>query len=155
MAAPLQHIHGQDRGVGHLYEEDLVAGDVADRARVALQRQGMEAVEDHPKGRVVGLAHQVPDLLVGVHVAAPSQRFVADAQAAFAGVLGQQAQVVDQQLFFAQGIGLDVAAHQHQVGAQFLHQVELALGAVEVFLQAVTAAAFKVAKRLEQGDGDA
>jgi hypothetical protein len=48
-------------------------------------------------------------------------------------VLGQQAQVVDQQLLIAQGIGLDVAAHQHQVGAQLLHQVELALGAVEVF----------------------
>ncbi|MNH23600.1 hypothetical protein D3C79_835050 [compost metagenome] len=103
---------------------------------------------------MVGLAHQVPDLLVGVDVAAPGQGFVANAQAAFASVLGQQAQVVDQQLLFAQGIGLDVAAYQHQVGAQFLHQVELALGAVEVFLQAVAAAALEIAERLEQGDGN-
>src|SRR5690606_18422857 len=43
----------------------------------------------------------------------------------------------------------------HQVGAQLLHQVELALGAVEVLLQAVAAAALEIAKRLEQGDGDA
>ncbi|MNZ18563.1 hypothetical protein D3C78_355780 [compost metagenome] len=85
---------------------------------------------------------------------APSQGFVADAHAALAGVLGEQAQVVHQQLFFAQGVGLHVAAHQHQVGAQLLHQVELALGAVEVLLQAVAAAALEVAERLEQGDGN-
>lgn len=155
VAAPLQHIHGQDRRIGHLHEEDLVAGDVADRAGVTFERQGVEAVEDHPECRVVGLAHQVPHLLVSVDVAAPGQRFVTNAQATLAGMFAQQAQVVDQQLLVTQGIGLDVAAHQHQVGTQLLHQVELAFGAVEVFLQAVTAAAFKVAERLEQGDGNA
>jgi hypothetical protein len=93
-------------------------------------------------------------LLVGIDVAAPGQGFVADAQAALAGVLAEQAQVVHQELFVTQGVGLDIAAHQHQVGAQLLHQVELALGAVEVLLQAVAAAAFKITKRLEQGDGD-
>ena len=113
----------------------------------------MEAVEDHAHGRVVGLAHQVPDLLQGVDVAAPGQGLVADAQATCAGVLAEQAQVVHQDALIAQGIGGDVAAHQHQVGAQFLHQVELALGAVEVPLQPVAAAALEVAERLEQGDG--
>ena len=154
VAAPLQHVHRQDRCVSHLYEENLVARDVADRARVALQRQGMETVEDHPEGRVVSLAHQVPDLLVGVDVAAPGQRFVTDTQATLASMFGKQAQVVDQHLFIAQGIGLDVAAHQHQVSTQLLHQVELALGAVQVFLQAVAAAAFEITKRLEQGNGN-
>lgn len=86
-------------------------------------------------------------------MATPGQGLVADAQAPRAGMLGEQAQVVHQQLFVAQGVGLDIAAHQHQVGAQFLHQVELALGAVEILAQAVTAAALEIAERLEQGDG--
>ncbi|MCY1424348.1 hypothetical protein D9M71_400880 [compost metagenome] len=155
MPAPLQHVHVQQRRVGHLHEEDLVAGNLGDGARVALERQGVEAVQQHTQGRVVGLAHQVPDLLPAVHVAAPGQGLVADAQVACAGAFGQQAQVVDEDFLIRQRIRLDVAAHQHQVGAQFLHQVELALGAVEVLLQAVAAAALEVAERLEQGDGDA
>jgi hypothetical protein len=103
---------------------------------------------------VIGLAHDVPHLLIGVDVPAPGQRFVTDAQPARAGVFGQQAQVIDQNLLIADAVGRGVAAHQHQVGAQFLHQVELALGPLQVARQAVTAAAFEVAKRLEQGDGD-
>ncbi len=47
MAAPLQHIHRQKRRVGHLHEEDLVARDLRDGARIALQRQGMKTVEQH------------------------------------------------------------------------------------------------------------
>ncbi|MNM69446.1 hypothetical protein D3C81_810420 [compost metagenome] len=154
MPAPLQHVHGQDRRIGHLHKEDLVAGNVTDRPRVALERQGVEAVEDHPQRRMVSLAHEVPDLLVGVDVTPPGQGFVADAHTALAGMFGEQAQVVHQQLLVTQGIGLDIAAHQHQVSAQLLHQVELALGAVDVFLQALAAAAFEVTKRLEQSDGD-
>ena len=49
MPAPLQHIHGQDRGIGHLHEEDLLARDLVDATRIALERQGVEAVEDHPR----------------------------------------------------------------------------------------------------------
>lgn len=85
---------------------------------------------------------------------APGQRFVADSQATAAGVFGQQAEVVEQDGFIAHAIGRGVTAHQHQVGAQLLHQVEFALGALQVTGQTITAAAFKVAKRLEQRDGD-
>lgn len=104
---------------------------------------------------MVGLANDVPDLLISIDVPAPGQGFVADPQATAAGALGQQAQVVHQDLPVADTVGGGIAAHQHQVGAQFLHQVELALGTFQVALQAVAAAAFEVAKGLEQGDGDA
>ncbi|MCY1416818.1 hypothetical protein D9M71_323350 [compost metagenome] len=153
--APLQHVHGQDRRVGHLHEEDLLPGNLGETAGIALDRQGVEAVQQHAEGGMVGLADDVPDLLPGVHMAAPGERLVADAQAARAGAFGQLAEVVDENLLVAQRIRRHVAADQHQVGAQFLHQVELALGAVEVLLQAVAAAALEVAERLEQGDGDA
>lgn len=115
----------------------------------------MEAVEQDAKARVIDLAHQVPHLLPGVHMLAPGQRFIADAQATTAGVFGEQAEVIEQNALVAHAVGRGIAAHQHQVGAQFLHQVEFAFGAFQVARQAVTAAAFKVAKRLEQGDGNA
>ncbi|MNN89322.1 hypothetical protein D3C81_2071270 [compost metagenome] len=56
----------------------------------------METVENYPQRRMVSLAHQVPNLLIGIDVTAPGQGFVADAQAALASMLGQQAQVVHQ-----------------------------------------------------------
>lgn len=112
----------------------------------------MEAVEDQPEVRLVGPPHQVPGLLPGVHLAPPGQRLVADAQAADGGALGQLPEVIGQQRRFAEGIGSDVAAHQHQVGAEFLHQVELAFGALQISPQAFPAAALEVAERLEQQD---
>ncbi|MNP79245.1 hypothetical protein D3C76_1770370 [compost metagenome] len=55
----------------------------------------MEAVEQHAEARVIGLTDDVPDLLVGVYVTPPSQRFVTDAQTARASVFSQQAQIID------------------------------------------------------------
>ncbi|MND96784.1 hypothetical protein D3C80_890860 [compost metagenome] len=155
MPAPLQYVHGQDRRVGHLHEENLVPRNLSDCTRVALERQGVEAVQDHAEIRVIGLAHDVPDLLVRIDVAPPGQGFITDAQATLARVLGQQAQVVDQQLLLAQGIGRGVAAHKHQVGAKLLHQVEFTLGALQVARQAVARAALEITKRLEQRDRNA
>lgn len=77
----------------------------------------MEAVEDHAQPRMIGLADQVPALLVGIDVPAPGQRFIANTQAADTGAFGQQPQVVDQKLPIAQCVRLTVAAHQHQISA--------------------------------------
>ena len=52
--------------------------------------EGVASLHHHLQRRVVGLAHQVPHLLVGIDVTAPGQPFVANAQAALAGVLAQQ-----------------------------------------------------------------
>ncbi|MNO97563.1 hypothetical protein D3C76_892740 [compost metagenome] len=154
MPAPLQHIHGQDRCIGHLHEENLVAGNLGDGARVTLERQGVETVEQYAEARMIGLADNVPHLLPGIDVTTPGQRFVTDTQASRAGAFGQQAQIVDQNLFITDGVGRGVAAHQHQVGAQLLHQVELALGPLQIARQTVTAAAFEVAEWLKQRNGD-
>ncbi|RMS00924.1 hypothetical protein ALP75_204765 [Pseudomonas syringae pv. actinidiae] len=154
MAAPFQHVHRQNRRIGHLHEEDLVAGDLRNRARVALERQCVEAVEQHTQRRMINLTHQVPDLLPGIDVLAPRQRFITDTQVAGASTLGQQTQVIKQNVFIAHRVGRGIAADQHQVGAQLLHQVEFAFGAVHIALQSVATATFKIAKWLEQGDGD-
>lgn len=104
---------------------------------------------------MVNLAHQLPDLLPGVDVPAPGQGFIANAQATAPGVFGQQAEVIAQDRMFTRGVGRSIAAHQHQVGAQFLHQVEFAFGPFQVARQAVAATSFKITKRLEQRDGNA
>lgn len=85
-------------------------------------------------------------------MAPPGQRLVPHAQATGTGALGSKAEILEEEFALAQGVGGDVAAHQYQVGAQFLHQVELALQAVEVARQAVAAATLEIAERLEQGD---
>ncbi|BCQ65016.1 hypothetical protein PBOI14_67660 [Pseudomonas sp. Boi14] len=104
---------------------------------------------------MIGAAHDVPDLLISIHVTAPGQGFVADAQAPGSGPLGQQVQVVDEDLPVPQAVRRGVAAHQHQVGAQLLHQVELALGALQVARQTVATTALEIPEWLEQGDGNA
>ena len=101
---------------------------------------------------MIDLAHQVPDLLPGVDMTAPCQRFVANAQVACPGALGQQAQVVEQNVPVTHRVRCGIAAHQHQVGAQFLHQVKLAFGSVQIAGKTVATATFKITKRLEQAD---
>ena len=63
-----------------------------------------------PDGRVVGLTHQVPHLLIGVDVTAPGQCFVTDAQAACTGAFAQQTQVIDEDFLFAIETGLPPTA---------------------------------------------
>ncbi len=58
MPTPLQHIHCQQRRIGELYEEDPLARDIDDAARVIAQRQRMETVENHPQCRIVDLLYQ-------------------------------------------------------------------------------------------------
>ncbi len=115
----------------------------------------METVENPPQRRMIDLPHQRPDIAPGLHVAAPGQRFVADPQPASAGALGDEGEVAEQRFAVAQRVGLHVAAQQHEFGAELLHQIELALGAIEVALQALARAALEVAERLEQRDRQA
>jgi hypothetical protein len=43
----------------------------------------------------------------------------------------------------------DIRAHQHEIGAQFLQQIEFALGAIEYAATLGCRHSFEVAKRLE------
>ncbi|MNH08622.1 hypothetical protein D3C79_680440 [compost metagenome] len=112
----------------------------------------MKTIEDHPKIWMICRLDDIPDLFPGVDMPPPGQRLVTDAQIARPSALGQQAQIVDQHLALTQRVNCDVTAHQHQIGAQLLHQVELALGTIEVARQAITTAAFEVTERLKQCD---
>ena len=68
---------------------------------------------------------------VEVDVAAPGERLVADAQVAPGGALGERVQLRRRALGVVERVRRGVRADQHQRRAERLHQVELALGAVE------------------------
>ena len=99
----------------------------------------MEAVDDQAECGIVGRLHDAPGMSPSVDVAAPGQRLVADTQAApparsaIAREVGGGARII-----IDRG-GMDVAAHQHEIGAECLHDVELAFGTIEVAVRAAPA----------------
>ena len=155
VTAPGEIVHLQQRRVGELDQEDAVARNRLDGGQIGAARQDVEAVEHQPDRRMVGAAHRLPGVAVVVDVAAPGQRLEGDAQAAFGGALAELAQVGGGALDAAQGVKRDVAADHQQVGAELLHDVELALGAGEGALALAGRHALEVAERLQGDDVEA
>jgi hypothetical protein len=143
MAAPGHHVHRTHRRVGELDEEDALAGEVGDAVGVVAEGQGVETVEDQAERGVRGTFDDVPGLAPEAGVAAPGERLEADAQAAPVGPLGHLAQVGGGARRVVEGGRLGVAADQDHLGAELLHDVELALGALEI------AGALRLGHRLE------
>jgi hypothetical protein len=115
----------------------------------------VEAVEDQPQVRVVGLLHDVPGLAVQRGVAAPGQRLEAHAQVAARGALGQFVQLRGGQRRVVHRQRRGVGAAQHQRRAHGFHQVELALGALQAAAELRLGHALEVAERLVQVDRQA
>ncbi|MCY1522215.1 hypothetical protein D9M68_570600 [compost metagenome] len=155
VARPLQHVHRQERRIGHLHEEDLLARNGGDARRIVLQRQRVEAVEDQPEVRVVGALHDVPGLGVARGVAAPGQRLEAHAQVAARGALGQLVQLGGGARRVVHRQRRGVGAAQHQRRAHGFHEVELAFGALQAAVELRFGHAFEVAEGLVQVDSQA
>ena len=149
VAAPLEHVHAQVRGVGELEVEDLV--DAGDRPEVGAPREDVEGVQAGAERRVVCRRDDPPGVVVLVDVAAPGERLVGDAQAALVRSLGQRVQLLGGQVVVVDRLGRDVGADEQGVGAELLHDVELRLGAAEVGLRH----GLEVAERLEEVDRQA
>ena len=87
-----------------------------------------------PDGRMVGAAHDLPGVAVVVDVPAPGQRLVADRAARAAAARSPSSwKSAAARSMPPSALRRDVAADQQQVAAELLHQVELALGAVEAW----------------------
>ncbi len=155
VAAPGEQVEGELGGVGELDEEEAVGGDGADRGGVDAAGEGVEAVEDEADGGMVGAADDLPGVAVIVDEAAPGESFVADAQAAAGGARAEGGEIVGGAVDAAEGVGGDVGADEEEVGAELLHEVELALGAVEGAPAQGLGQAFEIAEGLEQGDLEA
>ncbi len=150
MARPLQHVHHEQRRIGELHEEDLVAGNLGDAGRIVLERERMEAVEHQPQMRMIGALDDRPCLAEEIGVPAPRERLEADAQVSLGGALGERVELLGRAFLVGQRVGPRVRAHEHELRAQRLHHVELALGALEAALEHRVRRPFEVAKRLVQ-----
>jgi hypothetical protein len=151
--APLQDVHRQIRRVGELQEEDPVAGDGVDRGQVGAAREDVERIQAGPERRVTGGLDDPPRVVVFADVAAPGKRLVRDLQAALAGAGRERVELLGGQVIVVDGVGRDVRADQHGVGAELFHHVELGLGAAQVAVQ--LGDRFEVAERLIEVDAQA
>src|SRR5439155_14198897 len=90
---PLQHVHRQQRRVGELQEENLVAGYLRNAGRVVAQRKRMEAVEDQAQMRMIGALDDRPRLRIELHRPAPGKGLEADAEIALCRPLGERVEL--------------------------------------------------------------
>ncbi len=93
VARPGQHVHGEQRSVCELQEEDLRSGDVLDRAGIVAAGEDVEAVEAGPDGWMVRELDDSPGASVVVDEPPPRQGFVGDPDAVRRGLLAQPAQL--------------------------------------------------------------
>ena len=152
MARPVQQVHVDRRRIGQLDEKDLVARNRPDRGRVDLARQRVETVQDQADIRVIGAAHHLPGIAVVVDEAAPAQRLEPHANAVAGGQVAKVAEILRHAVDAADGRRMHGRTDQHQVGAQLVHQLELAFGAGEGAAAMRFGQAFEVAEGLEQRD---
>ena len=81
---------------------------------------------------MVGGLDDMPGVRPAIDVFAPGQGLVADPEAAGSGAFGHLAQVGGSTGIIIDRIRLDVGTHQHQIGTKRLHDIEFALGAIEI-----------------------
>ncbi|MGY4346873.1 hypothetical protein ACVWXM_003340 [Bradyrhizobium sp. GM7.3] len=112
----------------------------------------MKAVEDDTDRGVIGAPHDLPGIAVIVDVASPGQCLVADAQRPFGRALAKLAKIIRGAVDAAERGRRHVGADQQQIGAELLHQVELAFGAGKVSRTLRLRHAFEIAERLKRTD---
>ena len=89
-----------------------------------------------PRLRMVGLLDDPPGMAEGIDVAAPGERLVADAHAAPRRPLGQRVEIGGGARIVVDRVGRRHSSTPASGRAELLHDVELALGAVEIARQA-------------------
>lgn len=152
MAAPVEQVHVDQRRIGQLHDEDLVARNGADRIGVDLARQRVETVENDPDIGVIGTAHHLPGIAVIADMAAPGQCLVTDAHAMFCGQFTELMEIGRSAVDAAERDLRDIRADQHQIGAEFAHDIEFPLSPLEGAGAVRFRHALEIAERLEEGD---
>ena len=97
---------------------------------------------------VVGEADDAGRRLVAVDEAAPRERLVGDAHAESLGEIAELTQLGRRELLVAAARRRDIAAQEHGLDAETVHERELRRGSPQVLLEQVGADAFEVAERL-------
>jgi len=132
MPAPRQQVSRHQWSVGELNKEEFFSRQCSDPGQVVFERQRMKAVQHQPERGVVRVLYDLPRLRPTPDVTTPGQGFVGDAQAATRGALGECSKVRGRSRRIVDRRGVDIAADEHQIGAERLHDVEFAFGAFEI-----------------------
>ena len=101
---------------------------------------------------MIGAPHDLPGIAKVVDVAAPGQRLVTDTKAPLGRVLAELAKIVRGAVDAAERDGRHVGADQQEVGAELLHQIELAHRAREIARALRLRHALEITERLERAD---
>src|SRR5690606_2224191 len=115
-------------------------------------REAMKAVEDKADIRMVGPPYDLPRIAMVADMLAPGQGFVADAKATPPRPFTKLPEIVGGAIHATEREGRHIRADEEKVGAELLHDVELALGAVESALPVGSGHALEVAEGLEEAD---
>ena len=128
----------------------LSAGMVSIASGIVPLREDVEAVETQADARMVGEAHDASGRLVAVDESAPGERLVGDANTEALGDVPELAQLGGSELLVPAARRRDVAAQQHGLDAEAIHERELRRCATEVLLEEFGADALEIAERLVQ-----
>jgi hypothetical protein len=151
VAAERERIHQQSGRIGHLHQCDLVAGQIGHRRNRIAAHTGMETIQHQSEIGPIGQFDEMPGLHPVLDMGAPGQRLVPDPQAARTGPIRQFCKVAGGLSIIVDRLGADIGAQAKEIDAQFVHQVEFALGTFEIAQAGGGRHALEVAHRL-QGD---
>lgn len=129
-AAPLQYVHRAQQCVGQLEEEDLLPGDVLATLGVAAAGEDVEGVQAGGEGGIACGLDDVPGVVVGADVAAPSELLVDDADAELLGQVGEPAQLLGSEVV-VEGERENAGVDEDGVRAEASHEFELVAGAAQ------------------------
>ena len=153
MSAPREHVHGEERSIRELDEEDPVGRDRLDRFGIVTLRQDVEAVQAHAYAIVVAETHDAGGRFVAVDESTPRERLIGDPDIEPLGEIAQLTQLGGRELLVPAARRRDVAAQEHGLDAQTIHERELGCRSAQVLLEQVGAHAFEVAEGLVQIEG--
>ena len=140
-------------GASASWRKKIFARDLLDRGGVVAAGEDVEAVEADPDGGVVGELHDPPGAAVVVDEPAPGQRLVGEPDAVRRGLLAQPAQLGRGDLVVVDRGRGDVAADQHRVDAEPLHEPELRPRPAQDSGELLLGDALGVAERLVEVQG--
>src|SRR5262245_10652829 len=93
MTTPIEKVHLNFWRIGELDDENLVRWYRADRGKVDLTGERVKRIQDQPDIRMGCAPHNFPGVAMVVHMAAPSQSLVADAQVSLRRTLAELVKV--------------------------------------------------------------
>ena len=155
VAAELERVHADRRGVRELQEEDPVSGDLLDARRVIAPGEDVEGVEAGAEGGMISTLHHVPRAPVVGDVTAPRQRLEGDPDAVLLRLLREEVELSRGELAVVDRVRGDVGADEEGVGAQLGHELELVSRSAEVRLERLWRDTLEIAERLVHVDRQA